>query len=651
MARIVMTCMALASLLPLQVIPASGQGSGFVPGDRTIVTLDIAGTPVGGTPTGFRVLKGGVEAVDMDGTRMLRATSPTELLVQLPEALPENFTVEFDLIPKHCCNPEDLSFEGTPTLSRSGTSAQLLWWQDAVRVIGGGGDYQAQMPPALRDVLAGQLSHVAVSFEGTTLRMYTNGQRLYTLADRRFARGRVLRVFLGGQDADQQAVYLAGLRIAASGGATVVAQQQNALTGTSSSGGAASVSGLMVQVDAQGLANVSWQAVQGATSYFVVRWLTDDPACCNNMSPPSGSSSLAWQDGTLPKAGTYGYRLYATTASGVATTETQVTYQPGRTATVTTPGGTIATTEPPSAEPPPATSRPVGAPSPPPPATPPPPTSSPPPQTNPRQPRGAAPPASGLPGPEQTSANFPSNDGWGVGILWTPVPNATAYRVFRMLSATVPGVLIGRVSAADAARVSQDMGVLGALDPDIPPSGEVQPKYWVDALFADGTRSDPGAITNVQVTQNGLGINLPPVPNLRVTVGGTTTITTAEGLKGRGNKVTWNWDQLPETTEQTKSYVFYVTVEVVDALSQFGWGSGSLIYRSETVMVPGTSPLALLLPPGGVSGPPYSLSLPAGKAVRLCVSQAPIVDLVNARKYSYGIYDIPISCIDTQLPP
>ena len=43
--------------------------------------------------------------------------------------------------------------------------------------------------------------------------MFTNGVPLYT-DDRVFARGRVLRVFLGGQNDSDQAVYLARLRIA-----------------------------------------------------------------------------------------------------------------------------------------------------------------------------------------------------------------------------------------------------------------------------------------------------------------------------------------------------------------------------------------------------------------------------------------------------
>jgi len=50
--------------------------------------------------------------------------------------------------------------------------------------------------------------------QGPTIRLYTNGQRHYTL-DKQFARGRVLRVSLGVDRERQDPVYLAGLRILA----------------------------------------------------------------------------------------------------------------------------------------------------------------------------------------------------------------------------------------------------------------------------------------------------------------------------------------------------------------------------------------------------------------------------------------------------
>jgi len=204
--------------------------STFTPGSREIVSLSFATVRLGEFPTGLKLLSGSLEVVEKDGVRMVRAATPSEFLVTLPEVLPEDFTIEFDFIPKQCCNPEDLAFEGTATLSRSSTSAQVLWHRESQRVVGGGGDYQAATPATLRETLPGQLAKIIASFEGNTLKLYTNGQRLYTLADRRFARGRVLRVFLGGQDDDEQAVYLARLRIAAGAGSvtTTVASSGSA---------------------------------------------------------------------------------------------------------------------------------------------------------------------------------------------------------------------------------------------------------------------------------------------------------------------------------------------------------------------------------------------------------------------------------------
>jgi hypothetical protein len=205
---------------------AMGQGSSITPGAREIIALTFANTAVGEFPKGLRLLKGSLEVVDKDGVGMLRATTPSEFRITLPEALPEDFTLEFDLMPKECCNPEDLAFEGTPAMSRSTSSAQVSWSSETQTVVGGGAYFQAATPAKLRETLVGQLNQIMASFEGGTLKLYTNGERLYTLSERRFARGRVLRVFLGGQDDDKQAVYLARLRVAA-GAATVttIAQQ------------------------------------------------------------------------------------------------------------------------------------------------------------------------------------------------------------------------------------------------------------------------------------------------------------------------------------------------------------------------------------------------------------------------------------------
>jgi hypothetical protein len=194
---------------------AVAQGSGFVSGARTILALDFTGTPVGRFPAGLQLLQGNLDVVDKDGRRMLRASSPSEFVVTLPEALPTNFTLEFELLPKACCNPVDLMVEGVISGSRSSVSAQREWHPAHFAVVGGNSQmFQMDMPAAIAATLPSTLTRVAISFEDETIKMYTNGRQLYTLGDRKFVRGRVLRISLGGQDGDKYAVYLASVRVA-----------------------------------------------------------------------------------------------------------------------------------------------------------------------------------------------------------------------------------------------------------------------------------------------------------------------------------------------------------------------------------------------------------------------------------------------------
>lgn len=195
--------------------PGVAYSAGFVPGSRTVFDLNLATETIGEFPKRVKLLKGNAELVLKNGTRMLKANSATEFLINLPEFLPQDFTVEFALVPKLCCFDPDLTFEGTRSINQDVASAHILWHAGgALSVIGGAQDnYETQMPEAFKTTLPGVLTQVNVSFEGNTVKLYTNSRRLYTL-DRKFARGRVMRVFLGGADGPDGTVHLAGLRIA-----------------------------------------------------------------------------------------------------------------------------------------------------------------------------------------------------------------------------------------------------------------------------------------------------------------------------------------------------------------------------------------------------------------------------------------------------
>ena len=188
----------------------------FVPGSRTIFELDLSSATPGEVPNQIRLLKGNVTLVQKDGKPMLQATTLTEFLIELPEVLPADFTVEFALVPKLGGANPDLTFEGTRAINQDVASAHILWdARSALSIIGGAANdnYQSSLAEELRATLPGALTQVSVSFAGSTIKLYTNGRRMYTL-ERQFARGRVFRVFLGGQEGVEGAVHLAGLRIA-----------------------------------------------------------------------------------------------------------------------------------------------------------------------------------------------------------------------------------------------------------------------------------------------------------------------------------------------------------------------------------------------------------------------------------------------------
>jgi hypothetical protein len=212
----VASVVSVALALQLVVVePGAAQGGGFVPGTRELFSVDFAAEPLGEFPRRLKLLQGNMEMVMKDGIPMLKASDRAAFLINLPEVLPQDFTLEFDIVPKSCCQPEDLAFEGTPAISQSAHSMNFMWHHNSVRAVGGGESMDMPMPPDLAETLPAQLTEVRVVFQGPTFQLYTNGRPVATWSNRKFARGRVLRVFLGGQDDKDRAVYLSKLRIAA----------------------------------------------------------------------------------------------------------------------------------------------------------------------------------------------------------------------------------------------------------------------------------------------------------------------------------------------------------------------------------------------------------------------------------------------------
>ena len=73
----------------------------FVPGSRPLFVDDFAADNVGDFPRRLELVDGNMEVAELrSGGRMLRVTSwPGKFAIQLPETLPERFTIEFDATP------------------------------------------------------------------------------------------------------------------------------------------------------------------------------------------------------------------------------------------------------------------------------------------------------------------------------------------------------------------------------------------------------------------------------------------------------------------------------------------------------------------------------------------------------------------------
>lgn len=206
---------ALLALLAGAASPTvAAAQDGFVAGSRELFALDFAAETLGEVPRRLRMVMGNVEMVMKDGVPMLKASERAAFVISFTEALPDEFTLEFDLTPKSCCQPEDLAFEGTPAINQSEYSMNFMWHRERLMAVGGGASMDIPMPPEIAVMLPSQLTEVRARVQGESFQVWTNGTQVVSWSGRKIPRGRVLRVFLGGQDEHERAVYLSRLRVA-----------------------------------------------------------------------------------------------------------------------------------------------------------------------------------------------------------------------------------------------------------------------------------------------------------------------------------------------------------------------------------------------------------------------------------------------------
>ncbi len=80
---------------------APGEGAwanyDFVPGERVLFADDFAEEYVGDFPRRLTYVRGNLEVVEWEGRRLLKGTGGDRFIIQVPNGLPEQYTIEFDI--------------------------------------------------------------------------------------------------------------------------------------------------------------------------------------------------------------------------------------------------------------------------------------------------------------------------------------------------------------------------------------------------------------------------------------------------------------------------------------------------------------------------------------------------------------------------
>lgn len=196
----------------------------FVPGDRPLFVEDYTRDRVGNFPRRLEFKEGGLEIVEWNGQRLLRATDKSRLLIPLPEALPERFTVEIDLVPAF--DTYDQVFVALGEVGSweawnvGGRSTTVMLRRDVTstrrpQLTAGGGGVRAVAATRAEYAKGVDVQPLRLLVDGRYLKGYLGGERLVNVPNAVIPRGKSISLALYAT-ADRPA-YIGAIRVMAGG--------------------------------------------------------------------------------------------------------------------------------------------------------------------------------------------------------------------------------------------------------------------------------------------------------------------------------------------------------------------------------------------------------------------------------------------------
>lgn len=190
----------------------------FVPGQRTIFLTDFTEDEVGNFPQRLEFKTGQLEVVEFEGgQRALKASSGSQLIIPLPEVLPDKFTVEMDLINRKSRGVAAYTFELEGGRSfRDDKFTQVAWGHNGFGVSGGEIRMDVQAKDADVERYVGNPVSFRMLADGKALKLYADEKRIANIPNANFKRDKALFLVLEARDDDREAVYVTRIRVAES---------------------------------------------------------------------------------------------------------------------------------------------------------------------------------------------------------------------------------------------------------------------------------------------------------------------------------------------------------------------------------------------------------------------------------------------------
>lgn len=181
----------------------------YTRGDKILFTEDFEDDRVGNFPKRLEFVKGNMEVVEWEGRRLVRSTASSVFHILLPEALPERFTVEFDLNNGGAHMSQRL-FTSVPQGGIQGYPGNWFKFNSSPGVVGNGPE-STTSTFRIRE----QLTTIRIQVDGRYAKVYLDEQRVANIPNAEFPRSAVLRFEItGSQDLP---TYFGNIVIAAGG--------------------------------------------------------------------------------------------------------------------------------------------------------------------------------------------------------------------------------------------------------------------------------------------------------------------------------------------------------------------------------------------------------------------------------------------------